>query len=88
MNEGQFRQLLQEQGYREIQFKDYPPNNNGPMHTHDFTVMLLVISGEFILAREDGATTYRPGETCVLPADVEHVERSGDDGARILLGKR
>ena len=88
MNEEQFRQSLREKGYGEVQFKEYPPNTDGAMHTHDFSVMLLVMNGEFMLAEESGVTTYRPGEICELAASVKHVERSGSSGARILLGKK
>ena len=88
MNEEQFRQTLREKGYGEEQVKEYAPNADGPMHTHDFSVMLLVLEGEFMLAKEDGVTTYRPGEICELPAGSTHVERSGSSGARIFLGKK
>lgn len=88
MNEEQFRQSLSEKNYGDIQFKEYPPNTDGPMHTHNFSVLLLVVSGEFLLAQESGVTTYRPGEICELSAGSKHVERSGFSGARILLGKK
>lgn len=88
MNEEQFRQTLRERDYGEVQFKDYPPNADGPMHTHEFSVLLLVVDGEFMLAQDDGVTTYRPGEICDLAAGSKHVERSGSSGARILLGKK
>ena len=88
MNEERFRQRLREKGYEEGQLKEYAPNTDGPMHTHDFSVMLLVVSGEFTLAQDNGAMTYRPGEICELAAGVKHVERTGSSGARVLLGKR
>jgi len=88
MNEEQFRQSLGEKGYGEVQFKEYPPNTDGAMHAHDFSVLLLVVGGEFMLAKENGVTTYRPGEICDLAAGTKHVERSGSSGARILLGKK
>ena len=88
MNEEQFRQSLSEKNYGEVQFKEYPPNADGTMHTHDFSVLLLVVSGEFMLAQESGVTSYRPGEICELPAGSKHVERSGSGGAKILLGKQ
>ena len=88
MDEEQFRQRLREKGYGEGQFKEFAPNTDGPMHTHDFSVMLLVLSGEFTLARAGGATTFRSGECCELAAGAEHAERTGSSGARVLLGKK
>ena len=88
MTEEAFRQRAHELGYRDIQFKDYAPNTDGPLHVHGFSVMLLVVSGEFSLAFEDGTTTYAPGECCELPAEVVHTERTGAMGAKVILGKR
>ena len=88
MNEEQFRQRAQEQGYGNFQIRDYVSNNDGHLHTHDFSVMLLVIQGQFALAFEDGTTDYRPGEVCELAANVIHTERTGPAGAKVLLAKR
>ncbi|MEZ5701433.1 MAG: hypothetical protein R3E42_04880 [Burkholderiaceae bacterium] len=88
MNEDEFRQLAATQDIREVEFKDYPPNLDGPLHTHDFSVMLWVERGEFSLVCEDGVKVYRPGERCELAARVRHAERTGERGARVLLGKR
>ena len=88
MNEEQFRQRAQEQGYGDFQVKDYAPDRDGPLHTHEFSVMLLVVEGQFALAFEDGTTSYRPGEVCELAANVMHTERTGPTGAKVLLAKR
>ena len=88
MTEDEFRQRAHELGYRDIQFKDYLPNLDGPLHVHEFAVMLLVVSGEFSLALEDGATTYPRSGTCELGAEVPHAERTGAMGAKVLLGKK
>ncbi len=88
MNEAQFRQRAQAQGYGDFQAKDYVPNTDGPLHTHEFSVMLLVVGGAFTLAFEDGTTDYRPGEVCELAANVRHAERAGPLGATVLLAKR
>lgn len=88
MNDDQFRQLAGEQGYRDFQTKDYAPHSDGALHTHEFSVMLLVLQGQFALGFEDGTTHYRPGEVCELGANIMHVERSGPTGAKVLLAKR
>lgn len=88
MNEEQFRQHARKQGYGDFQIKDYPPNNDGPLHAHGFSVMLLVIQGQFTLAFEDGKTDFLPGEVCKLAANVIHTERTGPAGANVLLAKR
>ena len=88
MNEEQFRQELRARGYAEVQEKDYGPDVDSEMHTHEFSVMVLVKSGEFKLALEDGITTYKPGDWCELEAGTVHAERTGPGGASILVAKR
>ena len=88
MNEQHFRQLALERGYGDFQAKAYVPHNDGPLHTHAFSVMLLVTEGHFALAFEEGTTNYRPGEVCELAANVMHTERAGPKGASVLLAKR
>ena len=88
MTEEHFRQLALERGYGDFQAKAYAPHNDGPLHTHPFSVMLLVTQGHFALAFEDGKTDYQPGEVCELAANVLHVERAGPVGASIVLAKR
>ncbi|MCB1932069.1 MAG: hypothetical protein KDI45_06300 [Candidatus Accumulibacter sp.] len=50
MNEEQLRQRAQELGYGDFQFRDSVPNMDSPLHAHAFSVMPLVVSGEFALA--------------------------------------
>jgi quercetin dioxygenase-like cupin family protein len=88
MTETQFRQLLRKKGFETPQVKDYVPQAHGDMHIHEFDVMLLVQEGPFTLATETGETTYQAAETCELRAGVLHIERTGADGARVLLGKK
>ena len=88
MNEAQFRRRAGEMGYGDCLFKDFAAHMDGPLHTRDLSVMLLVVSGTLTLAYENGATTYRPGETCELAAGVLHAERNGSDEVRVLSGKK
>lgn len=88
LSEQQFRELVRERGYQDLQTKEYPPNNDGDLHPHPFSVMLLVLEGEFALRFADGITHYRPGELCELDANVMHMERTGPTGAKIVLAKR
>ena len=88
MNENEFRRLVDEKGYANVREKAVEPNLDRSMHTHDTSNLVLVMSGEFTLALEDGATTYRAGEWCELAAGTLHTERTGSDGATILLAQK
>ena len=85
MNQDQFKQRMQDRGYGNAEVKTYGPDVEEPMHTHDVSVMALVLSGEVTLALEDGSTTYTAGEWCELPAGTLHTERIGSSGASLLL---
>ena len=88
MDEAQFRQQLQEQGYGEAQSLEFEPNSANDMHTHDFSAFALVLSGEFTLVTEGGSVTHQPGEVCTLAAGTLHSEQTGARGATILIGKK
>ncbi len=88
MNEAEFRQQLQEQGYGEAQPAEFEPNLANEMHSHDFSAFVLVTSGEFTLVTEDGSVTHQPGEACKLGAGTLHSEQTGASGATILIGKK
>ena len=88
MDEAQFRQQLQEQGYGEAQALEFEPNSAKDMHTHDFSAFVLVLSGAFTLVTEDDSVTHQPGETCKLAAGTLHSEQTGASGATILIGKK
>jgi len=88
MEKDAFKQQLTDHGYDESEIKVWEPNLNADMHTHDFSVMLLVTEGVFELALEDGSTHYRPGEWCELPAGTLHSERTGADGAKGIIAKK
>ena len=86
MNEEQFRELLQEKGYGEVKVKDFAPNFYDPRHTHELSIMGMVLSGEFTLEWEEGATTYASGDMCEFDAGTLHAERTGESGATLILG--
>lgn len=87
MDEAQFRQQLQEQGYGEGQLLEYEANMANDMHTHDFSAFVLVLSGEFTLVTEGGSATHQPGESCKLAAGTLHSEQTGASGASLLIGR-
>ncbi len=88
MNEAQFRQQLQEQGYGEAQSLEFAPISVNDMHSHDFSAFAFGLCGEFTLAIEDGSVTHQPGEACTLAAATLHSEQAGASGATILIGKK
>ncbi len=88
MNEAQFKEQAQAQGYAEAQVLELAANLTGDMHTHDFSAFAFVVRGEFTMVTEDGSATHQPGEACKLAAGTLHAEQTGANGATILLAKK
>ncbi len=88
MNEADFRQQAQAEGFGDPQIVEFEPNLDVDMHIHDFSAFVMVTSGEFTLVTEAGSDTHLPGEVCTLAAGTLHTEKTGADGATILIGKK
>ena len=88
MTEAEFRAQAMENGFADFQFKHYPSDLDGPLHTHSFAVTLLVTSGEFALQFEDRKAIFPTGAVYTLAANVVHAERGGAQGAVALLAKK
>ena len=88
MNEKEFRSRAISNGFSDFQQKEYPPDTNPPLHSHEFSVTLLVTRGEFSLQFPDTKSTYSVGDYCDLPANTIHAERAGENGAGVILAKK
>ena len=49
MTEAEFREQAMANGYADFVLKHYASDLDLPLHTHNFAVTLLVMSGEFAL---------------------------------------
>ena len=88
MNETEFRQRAADLGYGQAQVKEYPPNQSGELHSHDFSAFAMVAGGEFILEFDDGEVTYRPGDSCEVAAGTRHCEKTGSAGATVWFATK
>ena len=88
MTESEFRAQAIANGFADFQIKHYASDIDGPLHTHNFAVTLLVTEGEFALQFEDRKVAYQTGECCNLAANVMHAERAGAKGAVVFLAKK
>lgn len=88
MQESEFRGRLEKLGYGEPRLREYAPDTSGELHAHEFAAMLLVVRGRFSLAFEDQTIDLSPGDVHEVPAGRLHDERTGADGAAVLLAKK
>ena len=88
MEQAEFKQQVKAQGYDAAEVVEIDPNLNNESHSHEFSASLLVLNGEFTLVTEAGAKTHLPGDVCSLAAGTPHSEKSGADGATVLIAKK
>ena len=88
MDEIEFRQHCNDDGWNEPGPKQYPANDAPAMHSHDFDAMVRIESGELRLTYPDGVDVLCPGDVCVVPAGTVHSEQTGPSGAQGLLATR
>ena len=89
MDESAYRAKMAAEGYGEVEVLTREPNHQNELHTHDFAAAVLVLEGEITVTVADGAiTTCRAGDTFALGANIEHSERIGPDGLRLLIARK
>ena len=84
----EFEMLAAERGHGDLTLKEFGPDQDPPLHTHDWSTLLLVTAGEMSLAFEDRVEHLQPGYWCEVGAGVLHSERTGPEGAIAVLVTR
>ena len=87
-NAERFEERLKAEGYPEIRFNEYRPNQHNPEHTHPFDVHALVLEGDITLTVDGKATRYGVGDEFKMAAGCWHIEDIGPQGVRYLVGRR
>ena len=87
MNRTEFEADLRREGY-ELREGKIDPNVHRDAHAHDFDARLFVLDGSVTLVFGSDRVTYRPGDSCDVPAGTMHEEHTEADGVRFLAGRR
>jgi FAD/FMN-containing dehydrogenase len=88
MNRADFEAGLRADGFPELAETTMPPDTARPTHAHPFEVRALMLEGALHLACDGSERRYGPGEVFSMAAGREHVERTGPEGARYLVGRK
>ncbi len=88
MNEQEFREHARSLGYGEAQAIEFEPNQDGDFHTHDFSAIGMVTRGATTIVFETESISSGPGEFCEVKAGVLHDEKTGPDGATVLIATK
>ncbi|TDJ25330.1 MAG: hypothetical protein E2O60_02135 [Gammaproteobacteria bacterium] len=85
MDEAEFRNKAKAEGYSEPEVHEVELALAKEMHTHDQSVLSLVLSGECTMINENGFKTIGPGDCCENPAGTLHTEQIGANGVIALV---
>ena len=88
MDEATFREQCKDQGFDEPDMVARCSNFTNEEHVHDFSVLALILAGEFNVITANGTVTCRAGDSFALDAGKPHHERCGPEGAEILAARR
>ena len=88
MNEQEFREHARSLGYGDAQTIEFEPNRGGALHTHDYSAIAMVTRGAVMIVLETESISSGPGEVCEVKAGVLHDERTGPEGATILIARK
>jgi len=87
MTRAEFEAELVREGY-EVREGEIKPNTHREAHAHDFDARVLVVEGSITLVFGEHRVTYRPGDSCSVPAGTMHEEHTDADGVRYVSGRR
>ncbi len=80
MDEEEFRNLANEKGYGEVDFLEAGPGPEEEMHSHEHSVLSLVLSGAFTMTTDKWTKVLKPGDMTENPAGTMHKVKIGLEG--------
>ena len=87
MNETQFIEMLQQEGYPDPVEVRQVPNGSLAEHTHPFAVKALVIDGRIDISTQGNRKTYFAGDVFQLGFEELHSEIYGPTGVIYLASR-
>ena len=88
MNTMEFKEMLEQSGYREITTSTREPQPANGDHAHEFSVRGLVTSGEFIISFDGEPRRFQAGDQFEVVAGQIHTEAVGSEGACVTTGRK
>jgi len=88
MNEAEFRAYAEDEGFREPENRNLPPNRFFDTHTHKEDLIVLVAEGTLTVDYGDRQETFTAGDMCQVAPGVEHTDAAGAEGASFILAWR
>jgi len=88
MNEQQFREKAQAEGYAEPVLVEWSAGEFNDSHAHDFDAMIYVVEGSLEITCGEVDGHLAPGTYTSLGKGVMHTDGAGGDGVKFLAARR
>ena len=88
MAESDFEAGLKRDGFQEIETREFEPRPGKGLHRHHFAIRGLVLSGNFVVKQDAEPVAHGRGQIFEVAEGALHDEWIGDDGARVLIGRK
>ena len=88
MTEDEFRKKIQDDGFCDPTIYEVEQGPIAPLHSHEKSILWLVLEGRYTMVTEEGETDYKAGDWGLNPAGTLHTEKYGTEGAKFLVGTK
>lgn len=88
MNEKEWLEKLEKEGFRDIFVWEDEPNAYYPPHTHPELAAHVILSGEMTLTTHGKEITVKAGERFDVKAGEIHAAKIGPQGSKYLVGRK
>ena len=86
MNEQEWIERLNKEGFTEVRVCPIPPNVDMPEHTHDEHTVHVILDGELTITDSEGVRMFRPGDRVEFPAGARHKARGTTENGTMIIG--
>lgn len=86
MNEQEWTEQLQKEGFTDIRVCPLPPNQDSPQHTHDQHTVHVIMNGQLSITDGNSTKIYEPGSRIEFPAGTTHTAKGSTDDGSMIVG--
>ena len=85
MTEKEWLEKLKQEGFSDLRVVQIELGDD-PEHVHPLHTINIILTGELTIIDQNGAKTYRPGETVETPAGASHRAKGGPTVGSMIVG--
>lgn len=88
MDEQEWIQTLETEGFKQVAVCVSVPRTDFPQHTHEHKTVHVILKGSITLEDEKGPLVLKKGERFEIPAGTIHRAYCGEEGCTFVVGTK